>query len=46
MSYLRSLYESLPDNTQLMTKKGYNSITEAEVRAIGYLLDTNIIIRL
>jgi hypothetical protein len=43
MNYLRLLYESMPDNAQLIAKKGYNSIAEAEVRTIGYLLDTNII---
>lgn len=43
MSYLRSFYQSLPSEAQYAAKKGYDSITEAEVRIIGYLLDTNII---
>lgn len=43
MSYLRSLYESLPDDTQNIAKKGYNSITQAELCIISHLLNKDII---
>jgi hypothetical protein len=43
MSYLRPLYELLPKDAQRVAKKGYNSITEVELRTISYLLDAGII---
>lgn len=46
MSSLRRLYESLPNGAQYEAKKGYNSIAEAELRSVNYLLNKNIIFTL